>query len=329
VSGARALFEGALRPAVLRADAELRRLVNVQATQARELADRIEEVRNRSRRVGLVLDLLCVGLAALAATLAVTVVRRNAALLEEHGRMQEERARELDQFASRVAHDVLSPLSTVTLALGQTKRHVHEEAVVRNLSRAEASVRRVRTIVDGLLAFARAGARPEAGASTDAREVVTGIVEELRPDAAAERIEIVAEPLVPARVACTAGVLSSVIANLLRNAIKYMGDAATRRITVRSLERDGVVCFEVEDTGPGLPREMHEAIFESYVRIAGTSRSGLGLGLATVKRLVLAHGGKFGVRSRPGEGATFWFDLPRARGAAAENVRQQALGSAE
>jgi signal transduction histidine kinase len=72
------------------------------------------------------------------------------------------------------------------------------------------------------------------------------------------------------------------------------------------------VHVEIEDTGPGVSPGLEDAIFEPYRRGPVATQPGLGLGLATVKRLVIAHGGRLGVRNAPSGGAVFWFELPRA-----------------
>jgi len=68
----------------------------------------------------------------------------------------------------------------------------------------------------------------------------------------------------------------------------------------------------VQDTGPGIAPEPALHVFDLYYRVPGSPAGGLGFGLATVKRLVEAHGGTAGLSSRPGEGCTFWFTLPHA-----------------
>jgi signal transduction histidine kinase len=70
--------------------------------------------------------------------------------------------------------------------------------------------------------------------------------------------------------------------------------------------------LEVQDSGPGIPDEMRMKIFDPYVRAAQSGIPGLGLGLATVRRLAEAHGGAVGVDSRPGQGSLFWIELPLA-----------------
>jgi signal transduction histidine kinase len=195
----------------------------------------------------------------------------------------------------------------------------------------------VRTIVEGILEFARSGARPSSG-SADVAEVLDGVLAELAPEAEGARVQLHVPPFERAsspaeirrgapravrltspervKVATSPGVLTSVVSNLVRNAIKYMGDSPTRSISVCVLARRRSVLFEVCDTGPGVKPELHGYIFEPYARVDGTGVPGIGLGLATVKRFVTAHGGSVGVRSpaspETGAGAVFWFDLPRA-----------------
>src|SRR5262249_40495279 len=102
-----------------------------------------------------------------------------------------------------------------------------------------------------------------------------------------------------------------IVSNLVRNAIKYMGDAKERIVRVRAVIDGSSLRIEVEDTGPGIAPQLHERVFEPYVQLQrGGARSGIGLGLATVKRLVIAHGGSLGIRSRLGAGSLFWVKLP-------------------
>ncbi|GAC1603686.1 MAG: hypothetical protein NVS4B10_16340 [Myxococcales bacterium] len=114
-------------------------------------------------------------------------------------------------------------------------------------------------------------------------------------------------------MACSTGALLSVLGNLLRNALKYIGDGDRRLVTLRVAAGRGRVRIEVEDTGPGIPAESLDAkVFHAYVRGPGAAQPGIGLGLATVQKLVLAHGGAVGVKAAPAGGALFWVELPRA-----------------
>jgi signal transduction histidine kinase len=136
----------------------------------------------------------------------------------------------------------------------------------------------------------------------------------VRPDADQVKVQINIEPLnKPIFLPCSEGVLSSIILNLIRNALKYILDGldSVRYINIRVRDLVNFVRVEVEDNGPGIEPGKLKSIFEPYFR-ASTSRPGLGLGLATVKRFVEAHGGKLGVSSHLGKGSCFWFELPKA-----------------
>jgi signal transduction histidine kinase len=120
-------------------------------------------------------------------------------------------------------------------------------------------------------------------------------------------------------------VLLSLLGNLLRNAIKYLGTAQIREVELRvHCSRDDRVVFEVEDTGPGIPTDLGASIFDPYVRGVHTGVPGIGLGLATVKRLVESHGGTVGVRRGEKGGALFWFELGEAGAPPAPVERRKA-----
>jgi signal transduction histidine kinase len=167
-------------------------------------------------------------------------------------------------------------------------------------------------LVTGLLEFARAGGKPASDARADVETVIVDLVAELEPTAAETGAALSAKRSGTCFVACSPGVLTSLIANLARNAIKYLGDGPVRRIEIRALDRGGSVRLEVEDTGPGLAPAIEKRVFEPYVRSPNATQPGVGLGLATVKRLAEAHGGRVGVQSFSGRGSTFWFEIPKA-----------------
>ncbi len=252
-------------------------------------------------------------LAIAASVWVVRVFAAYARLLNAHGDLVERRAAELEQFGKRVAHDLLSPLSALTYCLGAFKRASEDDPkLVDALGRARACVARARAMVDGIFEFSLAGGNPARGESADVRDVIDQVKEEISSADAKDRPDIVVEPFDQVDVACSRGVLTSILANLMRNANKYMSDSAVKRISLRAIDRGDGVRVEVEDTGPGIPAGLEAAIFEPYVRAEGVTQPGLGLGLATVKRLCEAHGGNAGVDTKVGQGAIFWFTLPKA-----------------
>ena len=101
-----------------------------------------------------------------------------------------------------------------------------------------------------------------------------------------------------------------VFSNLINNAIRHTPSGGS--IDVRALPTDGVVRFEVSDTGEGILPEHQRYLFERYFRVPGSNSKGAGLGLSIAKEMVEAHGGQIGVKSERGKGSTFWFTIPSA-----------------
>jgi signal transduction histidine kinase len=287
-------------------------LITMEVERARGAAMQIERLRQKSNRAALQLDALCGAGAAVVAALVFRSQRRFLRLQHEHEAVLRRRAEELDQFASRVAHDILGPMGSVSMALTVAERPaVSAESKAAALTRGHASIGRVQRLVDGLLDFARAGAAPH-GATAELQTVLPGLAEEIQSEAQRARVDLEVDKLPNCTVSCSPGALLSVLGNLLRNSIKYMGDSETRHVSLRVQAGRGRVYFEVQDTGPGIAAELSERIFQPYVRAGLPGQPGIGLGLATVKRLVEAHGGRVGVRSVVAGGSLFWFELPRA-----------------
>jgi signal transduction histidine kinase len=307
----RALRDRDVHPRIAAVDGDARLLLDATTLHAESIATQIGSVRAQTHRATIALDASCVLLGIVAAVVTARGVRKYAALLEEHGRMTEARAAELEQFSARVAHDVLSPLTAVAFGIAQAKRSVSDAAALRSIERSTASIERVRAIVDGLYDFARSGAKPSPGARADVADVVEGVVDELRARAEEAQVVLAIESLPACDAACARGVLASIVQNLVRNAIKYIDGGLDRRVSVRARATAAAVHIEVADTGPGIPDGAESRIFQPYVR-ASDGKRGMGLGLATVQRLVTAHGGAVGVTSRPTAGSVFWVDLPRA-----------------
>ena len=275
----------------------------------------IAKAGQHSQNLALLFGGLSVVAAIAAGAFALYALRRQAKVIVEHSHMIEERAKDLEAFAGRVAHDLRNPLAALMLRVEALRaREYPDPALSRSLEKLEAQGQRMDRVIDGLLGFAVAGAQIETAASTDVREVTEGIISDLRPVAEKAQTTLVAELAPGLEVACTPGALTSAITNLVGNALKYIvdGSATERRITIRSALRGDLVRIEVEDNGPGLRPGAEADVFEPFRRATNGRQPGLGIGLATVKRIAEAHRGRAGVINRPGEGATFWIELPRA-----------------
>lgn len=293
-------------PALDRLDETFVEEIDLNARNSSTLGADISAIQASSQSLLAFLIALSVLLASAVALMMVRVLNRFTDLMV--GRVSE-----MEHFAGRVAHDIRSPLAAVGLALELTKRDPRSGIQGGVVDRAAKTLQRVGQLVDGLLVFARSGVPPEESAATSAAEVLSGVIEEMTSSAEANRVVLALDRPDPSVVvACSPGVLISIVSNLVGNAIKNMGGAPERRVDVRARELAETVRFEVRDTGPGVPAELRERIFDPYLRAAESALPGLGLGLATVRRLVEAHGGSVGVMPNDGVGSVFWFELPRA-----------------
>lgn len=103
--------------------------------------------------------------------------------------------------------------------------------------------------------------------------------------------------------------LSEVIINLLNNAIKYTPPKGSITFGLEGAEKE--VRFEISDTGPGIPKEYYDKVFDKFERILTEKKEGTGLGLPIAKDIVGLHKGKIWVESELGRGSKFSFILPR------------------
>jgi signal transduction histidine kinase len=180
----------------------------------------------------------------------------------------------------------------------------------------ERATRRLSRLVESLLDFGRmeAGARPYRSEPLDASGLVRTVVEEFRREGACSGFAI--ECAVPEGAIPIAGdreALAQALWNLLDNAVKYSGDSRTVRVEV---EAGNPVSIRVRDQGLGIALAERRRIFEKFARGSSAVQAGIkgtGIGLAMVRHIVDAHGGKVAVESRPGGGSTFTIELPKGR----------------
>jgi signal transduction histidine kinase len=104
--------------------------------------------------------------------------------------------------------------------------------------------------------------------------------------------------------------VEQVFANLLGNALKYLGDGPDPVVEIGAVDRGDTVEFYVRDSGIGIEPAYHAKVFEMFERLREADAAGTGVGLAIVKRVVQANGGRIWVESDRGAGATFRFTWP-------------------
>jgi signal transduction histidine kinase len=305
-----------LQPRLAAAEEAVDGLQQWNADQAREVTAHILDIRSRAMRMAVSLGAASLAIALIATALVLRLLRRRAALVRENARMLEERGNELEAFAGRVAHDLRDPLNALTL---QVEVLAHQGTPGQDAARLSRAVLRqldrMRRVVDGLLEFARQGGVAVPGGA-DLSEVLQDVAAEIRPRAEAAGVTLRIEPFAPVRLACSAAALRSILSNLLGNAIKYVVEGCgPATVTMRARDGGDTARIEIEDNGPGMPPGAEEEIFEPFRRLAGNRQPGVGLGLATVKKIVETCRGQIGVASELGKGSVFWFEMPKSSGA--------------
>ncbi|HET7767223.1 MAG TPA: HAMP domain-containing sensor histidine kinase [Chloroflexota bacterium] len=240
--------------------------------------------------------------------------RRLAAAAESQAQL----ARLKDEYLFSVAHELRSPLAALAASVEVLAESADDLAAgerVRFVGIVARHTAALRGLVDNLLDLGslRAGRFRVEPLPTLVDVVLEEAIEDVRLLLEARRQRVVQRVASPAPVALAdPRRLRQVLVNLLSNAAKYGPEGEV--VEVSAEQRVGMVRLVVADRGPGIPAEERSRLFDAYFRSESTSRAapGVGLGLAIVRAIVDAHGGRVGVEGRRGEGTRFWVELPAA-----------------
>jgi signal transduction histidine kinase len=238
---------------------------------------------------------------------------RNLKLAQEEAQ-RAERLAALGQLSAGLAHEIRNPLGVIKgSAEILTQKLDNSNPLAKELAGyIYTEVNRVSALVSRFLDFARPS-QLELHAS-DLAQVVERCLKTVSEQGACAKVKIHRD-FAPglANVMLDQDLCDQVFTNLLMNACEAMGEqGGDLRVRVRAenaKEGEAGVTAEIEDSGPGVPRELKEQIFNPFVT---TKKSGVGLGLAIVSKIVDAHGGSLKLVSEPGHGACFHVTFPAA-----------------
>lgn len=307
------------------------RIEAMRATALDQRAIQLKRVNEAQAGVARILALI----ALLAVTVFVTLVvgllrvrRTEAARLAEirslaaaanRANAQLERARDealaatlaKSRFLAAASHDMRQPLHALSLFASALERRVSGEEATRLLANLQQSIRSMQGMFSALLDLSRI----EAGAMVPRMErvvlapLLAAIATEFGALAAEKGLRLV---VVPSRIRLVTDpqMLEACLRNLVSNAVKF---TTSGRVLVGVRMRAGQAVIEVHDTGPGIPADRLDDVFEEFERLGRTRNAGddgLGLGLSIVRRTAELLGIEVGVRSRAGAGSCFSLVLP-------------------
>jgi len=263
-----------------------------------KVAERTEELRDANVRLSVELD-----------------ERRRAELrLAQYSADLARSNAELEQFAYVASHDLQEPLRMVA-SFSQLLAKRYQGKLDKDaddfIAFAVDGATRMQQLINDLLAYSRVGTRGKPPAPTDLSEVLSNAEANLHEAIKESKAEVTYSPL--PIVDGDQVQLTQLLQNLLANAIKFRSQEPPR-IQVSAQAQDGDWLVSVQDNGIGIAKEHQERIFAIFQRLhARDEYPGTGIGLALCKKIVERHGGRIWVESAPGQGTTFYFNLPGAR----------------
>lgn len=237
-------------------------------------------------------------------------LKRSLGKLREHDRLKTE-------FFSNISHELRTPL---TMMLTPVERLLDKPGAalpanaVTMLGMVRSNGHRLLELINKLLDLSKleAGRMTLRRSALDVNRLILDLAAAARPLAEQRklRLEVNVDPELPV-FGADREKLDIILSNLLSNAIKFTPAGGT--VTVESLRAEDRAWIAVSDSGIGIKENDYDRIFERFIQVDGSSSrefSGTGLGLSLTKELVELHGGQIFVKSEPGKGSRFWFDLP-------------------
>ncbi len=242
--------------------------------------------------------------------LETRVAERTAELVETHIRLvTHERIAALGRAAAQVAHEVKNPLAGLLLySLHlKSKSDNFSESQTYLVDKIVETINHLNSRVEQILGFARpVNLDLHAG---NLNEIVNDILELLRPQLTAKKIDVRLAPASPAAYAIVdESSIRGALMNLILNAIEASPERGVLSISSERIAQS--LRLQITDAGPGIDEEEAKKIFEPFYT---TKAGGLGLGMPYAKKIIEQHGGTISLNSQPGEGTTISVVLPAAR----------------
>ncbi|GGR10952.1 GAF domain-containing protein [Deinococcus ruber] len=221
---------------------------------------------------------------------------------------------ELEAFTYSASHDLRTPVRHVMgfaeLALKALQKGQYDK-VAQHLEVVKQAAGRMTSLIDGMLVLSRSGRQELNVQWTDLNALVTQAQRDVAAEFSNQPVQWHIEPL--PRIQGDPLLLQQVLTNLLSNAVKYSAKRDVSDIRVWAEERPAEWAIHVQDNGVGFDARYARKLFGIFQRLHHERDfRGTGVGLATVRRIVLKHGGRVSAESHVNSGATFSFTLPKS-----------------
>jgi signal transduction histidine kinase len=225
----------------------------------------------------------------------------------------EEIIKELEAFSYSVSHDLRAPLRAISFYIDMLREdHSHNltDEGKKIAGKVSTKATEMGQLINDLLAFFRLGRKELEKTNFPVTEMVKTIIEEMT-DQTADRIIDISIGELP-EINGDPVLLKQVWINLISNAIKYTRNKNKATISIGAVEQEGCIVYRIVDNGVGFDMKYYDKLFGVLHRLHAQSEfEGTGIGLAIVERIVTRHGGKVWAEAKPGEGASFYFSLPK------------------
>ncbi|MEV1143412.1 sensor histidine kinase [Micromonospora sp. NPDC049799] len=291
--------------------------------QNQQLIAALDEVRSQRDELAVLNEELAEtnrGVMALYNQLTEELEETNRGVVALYGELDEKSAQlraaseSKSRFLANVSHELRAPVTAI-IGLGRLLADSSSDPLTAEQARQVGLIRSsaadLLALVNELLDLAKAesGRIEPDWTEVDLRPVFGQLRGTLRALATRPEVELVVEePPAPAVLRTDEVLLAQVLRNLLHNGLKFTERGEVR---LRAERRGDRWQLTVSDTGPGIPAELHERIFEEFYQVPGKTRvGGTGLGLPYARRLVTLLGGSLDLASEPGRGSTFTVSLP-------------------
>jgi len=222
--------------------------------------------------------------------------------------------KEIQQFIYTVSHDLRSPLITIKTFTGYLEQDLasaNQQQITEDVQFISKAAEKMEILLNELLAMSRVGHPTIENSEMTFRQMAEEAAAALAGQISEKRVEIHTIDI-DIRLYGDRPRLTQIWQNLLDNAIKYMGDQPTPLITIGAEHKFNDVVFYICDNGIGIAPQNLDKVFNIFEKL-GQESSGVGMGLAMVKRIVELNGGRIWVESRgPCYGSCFQFTLPGA-----------------